>query len=188
MGRPDQKTIHCRIVPIGNPIRDRRQLGSGSLEAKDCRKPSVVKGTGRFPGAHGRLWPTVPLVNPELSKNMGLAHFHKPPPIDVQSAARAGWRFLVIVPHTRRSSGRKPGPPPPDRCPPALSQKATEADRSRPYSVGVTMRRLERLAICFRDRQAGNGRRLASGRLSPFLDMEDPTRPSRTTSSSKRDP
>lgn len=44
-------------MPIGNPIRDRSQLGSGSLEAKDCRKPSGVKGTGGFRGAPGRLWP-----------------------------------------------------------------------------------------------------------------------------------
>jgi len=97
----------------------------------------------------------VPLVNPELSENMGFAHFHKPPPIDVQSAARAGWRTLVIVPHTRRSSIRKPGPPPADRCPPALSQEATEADRSRPYPVGLAMRRLERLAICFGETSVG---------------------------------
>ena len=130
----------------------------------------------------------MPLANPELSENMGLAHFPQPPPIDVQSAARAGWRPLVIVPHTRRSSIRKPGPPPPDRCPPALSQEATEADRGRPYFVGLAVRSLERLATCFGDCQAGNGHRLASERLSPFLDMEGPTRPRRTTSSSKRGP
>ena len=44
------------------------------------------------------------------------------------------------------------------------------------------------VAICFGDRQAGNGCRLASERLSPFLDMEDPTRPGGTASSSKRGP
>ena len=119
----------------------------------------------------------VPFVNPELFENTGVAHPSPIPSFDVQSAARASWRPLVFVPGTRRSSIRKPGPPPPDRCPPALSQEATEAHRGRPHSVGVTMRRLERLAICFRDRQAGNGRRLASERLSPFLDMADPTRP-----------
>jgi len=131
---------------------------------------------------------TVPLANPEQSENMGLAHFPQPPPIDVRSAARAGWRPLVFVPGTRRSSVRKPGPPPSDRGPPALSQEAPEADRSGPYSVGLAMRRLERLAICFGDRQAGNGHRLAWQRLSPFLDMKDPTRPRRTASSSKRGP
>ena len=98
----------------------------------------------------------MPLANPELSENMGFAHFPKPPPIDVQSAARAGWCPLVFVPGTRRSSVRKPGPPPPDRCPSALSQQATEADCGRPHSVGLAMRRLERLAICFGDRQARN--------------------------------
>jgi len=57
-------------VPIGNPIRDRRQLGSGSLEAKDSRKPSGVKGTGGFRGASDGLWPhgrTAPLVR--LARN-----------------------------------------------------------------------------------------------------------------------
>jgi hypothetical protein len=50
------------------------------------------------------------------------------------------------------------------------------------------MRRLERLAICFGDRQAGNGHCLAPEGPSLFLDMKDPTRPGRTTSSSKRGP
>jgi hypothetical protein len=86
------------------------------------------------------------------------------------------------------SSVGKPGPPPPDRCPPALSQEATEAERGRPYSVGLAMRNLERLAIRFGDRQARDGHRPASEGLSPFLDMEDPTRPARTTSSSQRGP
>ena len=49
--------IFCLSVPIGNPIRHRPQLGSASLQAKDCRKPSGVKGTGGFRGAPGRLWP-----------------------------------------------------------------------------------------------------------------------------------
>ena len=49
--------IFCLSVPIGNPIRHRPQLGSASLEAKDCRKPSGVKGTGGFRGDPGRLWP-----------------------------------------------------------------------------------------------------------------------------------
>jgi len=119
---------------------------------------------------------------------MGSAHFPQPPPIDVRSAARAGWRPLVFVPGTRRSSVRKPGFPPPDRGTPALSQEATEADCGRPYSVGLAMRNLERLAICFGDRQAGNGHCMAPEGLSPFLDMEDPTRPGRTTSSSKKGP
>jgi len=39
----------------------------------------------------------VPLVNPELSENMRLAHFHKLPSIDVRSAARAGWRPARIA-------------------------------------------------------------------------------------------
>ena len=130
----------------------------------------------------------MPPVNPEYSENMGLAHFAQPPPIDVRNGARAGWRHLVSVPGTRRSSARKPGPPPSDRGTPALSQEATKADRNRPYSVGLAMRRLERVAICLGDRQAGNGHRLAPERLLPFLDMEDPTRPSRTASSSKRGP
>ena len=119
---------------------------------------------------------------------MGLVHFPQAPPTDVRSAARTGWHPLVIVPDTHRSSIRKPGPPPPDRCPPALSQEASEADRSKPCRVGLAMRNLERLAICSGGRQAGNGHRLASERLSPFLDMEDPTRPSRTASNSKRGP
>jgi hypothetical protein len=131
---------------------------------------------------------TVPLVNPELSENMGFAYFHKPPPIDVLSAARAGWRPLVFVPHTRRSSIRKAGPPPPDRCPPALSQEATEADCGRPYSVGLAVRSLQRLATCPRHRQARNCHCMAPEGLWPFLDMQDPTRPSRTASSSKRGP
>jgi hypothetical protein len=119
---------------------------------------------------------------------MGLAHFPQPPPIDVRSAACAGWRPLVCAPNPRHSSVRKPGPPPSDRDTPALSQEATEADCGRPHSVGLAVRSLERLAICPRHRQARNCHCMAPEGLSPFLDMEDPTRPSRTASSSKRGP
>jgi hypothetical protein len=59
----------------------------------------------------------VPLANPEQSENMGLAHFPQSPPVDVRSAARVGWRPLVSVPGTHRSSVRKPGPPPWDSVP-----------------------------------------------------------------------
>jgi hypothetical protein len=38
----------------------------------------------------------VPFVNPELFENTGVAHPSSIPSLDVQSAARAGWRPLVV--------------------------------------------------------------------------------------------
>jgi hypothetical protein len=61
---------------------------------------------------------TVPLANLEQSENMAVAHFPRPLLVDARSAACVGWRPLVFVLGTRRSSVGDPGPPPPDRRPP----------------------------------------------------------------------
>jgi len=129
---------------------------------------------------------SVPLANPELRENMGLA-----PPSSVlasprpQSVPRVR---LGVVSQPSGPPGRDPRPPPPDRCPPARSQEATEADGGRSHPLGVAVCSLGRLAVCPGDHEAGNCDCLASPGLSAVLDVEGPAWPTRATRRSQRRP
>jgi hypothetical protein len=73
-------------------------------------------------------------------------------------------------------------PPPPAQCPEAL-REAAPVDAGRPLLLGCAVASLARLAISPGHRPTGHGHRLASQRLSPFLDMEDSPRETRPTGS-----
>src|SRR6266404_184578 len=93
-----------------------------------------------------------------------------------------------------RSSGRcfprarEPGFTPSNRRAPQVCRKAPKIDRGRPPAVDLSVAPLARLALAVGHRQARNGRRLASCRLSLVLDLEGALPKTRTTRHFKRSP
>ena len=62
----------------------------------------------------------------------------------------------------------------------AVARSAAASQPGRPPALGVVIARMERMANRARVRQARDGPRLASPRLPPFLDMEEPSSPGST--------
>src|SRR5215471_10630277 len=81
------------------------------------------------------------------------------------------FRFL---PESDRAATRDPRAPPSTRCPAALCQ-AAETNPGGSITLGLAVRRLERLAIQCLYGQSLHRHRLAPGRLSSVLGLEDPT-------------
>jgi hypothetical protein len=83
---------------------------------------------------------------------------------------------------------REPGSAPPNRSASEVRCKTPEIDLWRPPLVDLFVPPLARLALSAGHHQARNGRGLASSRLSPLLDLEGATRPTRTTCHFARGP
>ena len=75
----------------------------------------------------------------------------------------------------------EPRTPTPTRRAATFNSETAEADHCRPNLLALDEAGLGRLEILFNDRQARNGRRLASEGLSSVLAMEEPERQARKT-------
>src|SRR5215469_18057777 len=133
---------------------------------------------------------TVPIVPPEIleisESNEGYpsiimltdAHFSQ-----VMSSNSALDFTFACCPGTR-----EPGSAPPNRRASKVRRKTPEINLWRSPLVDLFIPPLAQLALSAGPRQDRNGCGLASGRLSPLLDLEGAARPTRTTRHSARGP
>jgi hypothetical protein len=100
--------------------------------------------------------------------------------------------FLAILPFDATfgccPGARDPGSAPPNRRASKVRRKTPEINPWRPSVLDLSLPPLARLALGAGHRQSGNGRGLASCRLSLVLDLEGAARPTRTTSCFARSP
>ena len=115
----------------------------------------------------------VVLANPDLIDKLGVVvrlslPFRGP-------AVGSFGRRIRFLPEPRGASVRDPCAPPSTRRSAALRQ-ATETDACGSVTLGLAVRRLERLAVQPFYRQSRDRYRLAPERLSAVLGLEGPTR------------
>src|SRR5258708_21380957 len=113
------------------------------------------------------------LANFDLIDKLGVAVL---PSIPVRApTVRSPGCSIRFLPQSCGASARDPrSPPSSQRC--AALRQTTETDTGGSPAVGLAVRRLERLAVQRLDRQGRDRHWLAPERLSPVLDLEDPTR------------
>src|SRR5664279_1014387 len=92
------------------------------------------------------------------------------------------------LPLARCPRTRELGFAPSNRHAAAVGDKTPEMDSGRPPTVDRAVPHLARLALGAGDRQARDGRGLASCRLSPVLDLEGSPRPTRAAAHFPRGP
>jgi len=95
---------------------------------------------------------------------------------------------LASIFRSRASLGLENLATPSNRRAPEVCRKAPKIDFGRPPAMDLSVAPLTRLALGVGHRQARNGRRLASCRLSFVLDLEGALRKTRTTRHFKRSP
>lgn len=113
---------------------------------------------------------TVPIVDPELHENMGVACPLSIPTSGAQRTLCSGRRRVGGFQVPSRAPFGEPRPPSPTRRPASLGE-AAETDRRRSTLLGLAARSLGRLAICLGHRQAGDHHRLAPKRLPTVFDL-----------------
>src|SRR5579864_3504690 len=89
--------------------------------------------------------------------------------------------FVFDLPFARCPPAGELGFTPPNRRAAAFREKTSQVDSRRPPPLGLAVSRVERLALGAGHRSTRDGPCLASCRPPPFLDLEGPARPTRTT-------
>ena len=95
------------------------------------------------------------------------------PSIPLVIAATSAHACLSVQDVCAAAAG-EPRTPTPTRRAATFNSETAEADHCRPNLLALDEAGLGRLEILFNDRQARNGRRLASEGLSSVLAMEEP--------------
>ena len=108
------------------------------------------------------------------------------PSIPLVIAATSAHSACLSVQDICAAAAGEPRTPTPTRRAATFNSETNEADDRRPNLLALAEAGLGRLEILFNDRQARNGRRLASDGLSSVLAMEEPERQARSPQGIRR--